>query len=192
LPTPVTLWIPESATARIYAELAQADLATIGIRAEIKGVTFAVYLESSATAKTVQLGLQGWTMDFPDPSNFLGLLHSRAKAAQASVNRAFYTSPVLDSLLDQARLEPDAVRRAELYRQANDVVADDAPWAFFGNNLVPQAWQPYVKNYRPHPVYWLPIHDVWLDLPKRRLEQLARAIAPLPEAHATALLESRP
>ncbi len=192
LAKPVTLWIPESATARIYAELAQADLSKIGIRVEIKGTTFPVFLESSGTEKTVQLSLSGWTMDYPDPSNFLGLLHSRSKAARASLNRAFYVNPELDALLDRARVEPDAKLRRTLYEQANDLVARDAPWAFFGNNLVPQAWQPYVKNYHPHPVYWLPAREVWLDLPKRRLEQLARALSPLPNPEALSLRARRP
>lgn len=186
IPSPVTLWIPESPTARIYAELAQADLATIGITAEIKGTTFPVFLESQGTPKTVQLGIGGWTMDFPDPSSFLGLLHSRAKTERASVNRAFYSNPKLDSLLDWARIEPDRERRRALYVEANTLVAEDAPWAFFGNNLVPQAWQPYVKNYHPHPVYWLPVNEVWLDLPKRRLEQLAQLLVPFPRAQALA------
>ncbi|MFT3922577.1 MAG: ABC transporter substrate-binding protein [Myxococcales bacterium] len=181
-PEPVTLWIPESATARIYAELAQADLAAIGIRAEIKGTTFPVFLESQGTPKTVQLSLSGWQMDYPDPSNFLGLLHSKSRGERSSINRAFYSSPTLDGLLDRARVEPDPTQRARLYRDANDLVAHDAPWAFFGNNLVPQAWQPYVKNYRPHAVYWMPVNEVWLDLPKRKLEQLAQALSPLPGA----------
>jgi len=86
----------------------------------------------------------------------------------------------------------DAARRRTLYERANDLVAHDAPWAFFGNNLVPQAWQPYVRNYHPHPVYWLPINEVWLDLPKRRLAQLARALNPLPKPHATAAFARRP
>jgi oligopeptide transport system substrate-binding protein len=181
LSKPVTLWIPESATARIYAELAQADLSKIGIPAEIKGTTFPIFLESQGTAKTVQVGIGGWTMDYPDPSTFLGLLHSRARAPQASINRAFYSNPELDSLLDRARVEPALEQRRALYERANDLVAHDAPWAFFGNNLAPQAWQPYVKNYRPHPVYWLPVNEVWLDLPRRRLDQLAQALAPFPQ-----------
>jgi ABC-type transport system substrate-binding protein len=145
-----------------------------------------VFLESQATAKTVQISINGWQMDYPDPSNFLGLLHSRARADRASVNRAFYSNPKLDELLDRGIVETDEERRRALYWQANDLVAHDAPWAFFGNNLVPQAWQPYVKNYRPHPLYWLPIKEVWLDLPKRRLEQLAQAFSLLPNVHAQA------
>jgi len=188
LPAPVTLWFPESAAARIYAELTQADLASIGIRVEFKGTTFPVWLEASGSARTTQMSLGGWQMDFPDPANFLDLLHSHARSERESTNRAFYANPRLDALLDQARVERDASRRRALYREANDLVAEDAPWAFFGNNLVPQAWQPYVKNYRPHPVYWLPVNEVWLDLPKRKITQLARAVLPWPGFRASSSL----
>ena len=109
-------------------------------------------------------------MDFPDPSNFLEiLLHSQNIRPTASENRSFYRNPELDALLDQARGEPDRERRLALYRQANDIVSRDAPWAFLSNDLGAELWQPYVMNYHPHPVWSQNYRDVWLDLPRRRV-----------------------
>jgi hypothetical protein len=48
-------------------------------------------------------------------------------------------------------------------------VSRDAPWAFLSNDLGAELWQPYVMNYRPHPVWKENYRDVWLDLPRRRV-----------------------
>lgn len=186
LPKPVTLWITEGGSARIYAQLAQADLEKIGVKLHVKMVSFPVYLEAAATRKTTQLVSAGWMMDYPDASNFLGLLHSNARAERESTNKAFYSNPALDSLLDKGRVELDPTKRAAYYREANDIAAHDAPWAFFSNSLVPHAWQPYVKGYHPHPAYPLSIRGVWLDLPRKRVSLLKQALLPFsrPETYA--------
>lgn len=171
LPEPVTFWTGDSATGRAYGQLAQADLARIGIDLVLKQVSFPVFLEETGRPNTAQIMSGGWSMDFPDASNLLHLLSSGARAEQDSLNRSFFSEPKLDALLERALVERDPELRAALYREANDLVAAAAPWAFFANTQSPQAWQPYVHGYVPHPVYWLPVADVWLDLPRRRIAQ---------------------
>lgn len=168
LDEPVTMWMSDSPTGRIYGELAQADLAKIGIDLRLKPVSFPVYLEETGKPKTAQMSASGWLMDFPDASNFLSLVSTSMKAERDSSNRAFYSNAHLDELLDRAIIERDPIRRTAMYREANDFVAKEAPWAFFCNSAGMQAWQPYVKGYVPHPVYEVMIDDVWLDLPRKR------------------------
>jgi ABC-type transport system substrate-binding protein len=177
LPEPVTLWTTDGPASRIYGELAQADLAKIGIQLRLKPVSFPVYLEETGKPKTAQMVAGGWVMDFPDASNFLSLVSSSMKAERDSSNRSFFSHPYLDQLLERAIVERDTRKRAALYREGNDFVADQAPWAIFSNSQGTQAWQPYVKGYRPHPVYWMPIDEVWLDLPRKRVAMAQRAHA---------------
>jgi ABC-type transport system substrate-binding protein len=176
LPEPVTMWISDSPAGRINGELAQADVAKIGIKLRLKPVSFPVYLEETGKPKTAQMSAGGWSMDFPDPSNFLSLMSSSMKAERDSSNRSFYSDPGLDDLLARALVERDPMKRATMYHEANDFVADQAPWAFFANTQGAQAWQPYVKRYRQHPVSEMAIDDVWLDLPRRRVAQAQRAL----------------
>jgi ABC-type transport system substrate-binding protein len=171
LPEPITLWLSEGSTGRAYGELLQADLAKIGIDVRLKPVSFPVYLEETGKPKTAQMVAGGWVMDFPDPSNLFNLVSSASLSEHDSMNRSFFSDPKLDALLERALVEKDPTARAAMYREANDLVADAAPWAFHSNSQAAQAWQPYVKGYRPHPAYWLGIHDVWLDLPRRRVAQ---------------------
>jgi len=66
----------------------------------------------------------GWIADYPDPQNFLEVLfHS-----DSAQNHGHYSNPELDALLDQARGTQDTEERLALYRQAEQMILDDAAW----------------------------------------------------------------
>lgn len=166
----VELWVGEGSAGRAYGELAQQDLAGIGIRVRLRQVAFPIWLAETSTRGRVQIFMGGWSADFPDASNFLDTLyHSRAIHDTSSENRAFYASPELDALLDRAHLERDPEARAALYREASRMLVEDAPWAYIFSQTTLEAWQPYVHGYRPNPVWSQMYRDLWLDLPRRRL-----------------------
>ncbi|HJL20300.1 MAG TPA: ABC transporter substrate-binding protein [Sandaracinaceae bacterium LLY-WYZ-13_1] len=165
----VEVWLGEGETGRAYGELIQSDLAEIGIDVRIKQVAFPIYLQETGKPGTAQMLLTGWSMDFPDPANFLDILfHTRSIHEEDSENKAFYSNPELDEILDRARVQPDHERRMAMYREASEILVDDAPWAFVFSDLAMEMWQPYVRNYRPHSVWDNFYRDVWLDLPRRR------------------------
>jgi ABC-type transport system substrate-binding protein len=168
LPDEVLLWYSSGETGQYNAELAQADLARIGIRLRLNPVSFAAYLEETGKPRRAQMLLTGWNMDYPDPANFFdSLWHSRAIAEANSSNRSFYRNPALDALLDRARAERDPERRREMYREASIIVTEDAPWAFMWNDLFLEAVQPYVHGYFQHKVFAQEYRFVWLDLPRK-------------------------
>lgn len=184
----VEMWVGEGDTGRAYGELTQQDLAQIGIAVTLRQVAFPIYLQETGRRRTVALFLAGWSADFPDASNFLDILfHSRSIHDEASENRTFYSNPALDALLDRARIEPDRAARVALYRDASRIVVDDAPWGFIFSSVQLEAWQPYVRGYRPHAVWSQLYRDVWLDEPRRRVAETLRragagtfaALAPL-------------
>ena len=69
------------------------------------------------------------------------------------------------------RPETNRDKRLALYAEANAILAEDAPWAFIYYPVDMIAWQPYVKGFRPHPVWANEYRHVWLDLPKERVSQ---------------------
>lgn len=170
----VELWIGEGPTGQAYGVLAQQDLAAIGMRVRLRPVAFPLLLQQSSREGTVPFIFWGYSMDFPDTAGILEpLFHSRGATATDATNRTFYRNPEIDRLFDEARVERDPTQRTALYRQANAILAADAPWAFIFSNLKVEAWQPYVRGYRQHPVWDELYRDVWLDLPRRRI---ARAL----------------
>ena len=74
----------------------------------------------------------GWIMDYPDPEDILDLkFHSGSQ-----LNDVAYSSPEVDKLLDQARVESDPQTRLGLYQQAEEIIIKDAVWIplYFSQN----------------------------------------------------------
>ncbi len=171
LSEPITLWVRGESEVRV-AQLFQQDLKAIGIEIELKMVSFATYLKETGKPRVAQAAFTGWHQDFPDPSNFMDILfHSRSIHPENSENRSFYRNPKLDEILDRARPEIDREKRLALYAEANAILADEAPWAFLYYPVDMFAWQPYVKGFRPHPVWLNEYRNIWLDLPRSRVSQ---------------------
>jgi len=171
LSEPITLWVRGEAEVRV-AQLFQQDLKAIGIEIDLKMVSFATYLKETGRPRVAQAAFTGWHQDFPDPSNFMDILfHSRSIHPENSENRSFYRNSDLDAILDRARPEVDREARLALYAEANAILAEEAPWAFLYYPVDMFAWQPYVKGFRPHPVWLNEYRNVWLDLPKKRVSQ---------------------
>ena len=171
LDEPVQLWVRGEGEVRV-AQLFQQDLREIGIEIELKMVSFATYLKETGKPRVAQAAFTGWHQDFPDPSNFMDILfHSRSIHPENSENRSFYRNPKLDAILDRARPETDRAKRLSLYAEANAILAEEAPWAFLYYPVDMFVWQPYVKGFRPHPVWLNEYRNVWLDLPKTRVRQ---------------------
>ena len=171
LPEPVTLWVRGESEVRA-AQLFQQDLKAIGIEIELKMVSFATYLKETGKPRVAQAAFTGWHQDFPDPSNFMDILfHSRSIHPENSENRSFYRNPKLDAILDSARAEVNRDVRLALYAEANAILAEEAPWAFLYYPVDMFVWQPYVKDFRPHPVWLNEYRNVWLDLPRERVGQ---------------------
>ena len=171
LPEPVLVWVRGQGEVQL-AQFFQQDLKAIGIDIELKLVTFATYLKETGRPRVAQAAFTGWHQDFPDPSNFMDILfHSRSIHPENSENRSFYRNPELDAILDKARPEVERAVRLELYAQANAILASDAPWVFLYYPIEMFVWQPYVKNFRPHPVWLNEYRNIWLDLPKKWVNQ---------------------
>lgn len=169
LPEPIELAVGEGDVSRIYGELFQSDMAEIGITVELRPLSFPTLIAESSKPRTMQTMLWGWSLDFPDAASFFDPnFHSDSIHPEHSQNRAFYNNPEFDALLDSARAETNREDRRSLYRDAADMLNHDAPWAFVFNPTMLEVWQPYVRGYRPHPVWPEEYRQVWLDLPKQR------------------------
>jgi ABC-type transport system substrate-binding protein len=163
-PQPIQYYAGDAEGAVRWAALVQYDLAQIGLRIEIKVTSFSQYLAETGRRKTAAMGFTGWNIDYPDPSDFLEpIFSSRAIMDEESQNHAFYRNPKLDALLDRAHDELDPDARLKMYREAERIVVDDAPWAFESYPLRFELTQPYVRDYRAHPIWLLPLRHVWLD-----------------------------
>lgn len=93
-----------------------------------------------------------WWADYPDPENFLfPLFHSSSVGPGG--NRTRCIDPELDRLIETAQQTMDARQRYRLYRQAEDRIIQNAPWAFMWHRADYFVVQPWVKDFKIYPIY---------------------------------------
>jgi oligopeptide transport system substrate-binding protein len=146
------------------AEVVKQDLAEVGIEAELKPAAFNVCIDAIARRREVPLSVLGWTEDYPDPSDFLNALCDGTRIVDNGCNNmAFYDDAGVNDLLGRAAVETDEERRVTLYRQAEDVVMDDAPYCVLLYNIESRAAQPRVKGFRLHPMWFISYEKLSLE-----------------------------
>lgn len=119
---------PYNPNAKRIAELMQADLAKIGVKAEIKSFEWGEYRKRMQAGEH-QMGMLGWTGDNGDPDNFLYTLLGCASAQSASgSNIAKFCHQPYEDLVVKAKTVTDQAERAKLYAQAQVIFKEQAPW----------------------------------------------------------------
>lgn len=103
-----------------------ADFAKIGVTATVSAPELlSDFLRESANPERQGAVLLGWTSDNGDPDNFLGLLLSCH--AVGSSNRAQWCDEAYTAAVDQARSATDPAARAQLYDEAQRILAEAEP-----------------------------------------------------------------
>ncbi len=117
---------PYNPNAKRIAELMQADLAKVGVKAEIKQFEWGEYRKRMQQGEH-QMGMLGWTGDNGDPDNFLNLLGCDA-AKPGGGNMAKWCFKPFEDLLQKARVESNPAERTKLYEKAQVIFKEQAPW----------------------------------------------------------------
>ncbi len=152
------------------AEVYQQQLARIGIKIRIQLVGWPTFLARSSQPKTSPMGFVGWHADFADASDFFEpILSTTSIGKDESQNYAFFSNAEMDALLTRARRSTDSDERARLYRRAEAIVAELAPWANVYEYRYFELWQPYVHGYRPHPILSQAVRGMWFDRAEQKL-----------------------
>ncbi len=71
----------------------------------------------------------GWNADYPDPENFLFLLHgAQAKVGKGGENAANYSNPEYDRLFEQMKNMDNSAQRQVIIDQMLEILRHDSPW----------------------------------------------------------------
>ena len=118
---------PYNPNARRIAELMQADLAKVGIKAEIKSFEWGEYRKRMQAGEH-QMGMLGWTGDNGDPDNFLHTLLGCDSAKSGGSNVAKFCYKPFDDLVLKAVVVTSIAERTDLYKKAQVIFKEQAPW----------------------------------------------------------------
>ncbi|AKG53044.1 oligopeptide ABC transporter OppA [Dehalogenimonas sp. WBC-2] len=125
----------------------------LGVTVNVRQLDPSIYFYQLKQEKD-QLYYSGWIADYPSPQDFLDLLFRSG----ADFNYGGYSNPAVDALLDQAAAATDAAASLNLYKQAQQLIVNDAailPF-FFGQEDI--LIKPYVTGFKVN-VMGLPVLD---------------------------------
>ncbi len=109
--------------AKKTAELIQQDLKKVNVKVNIITYPLETLLERMNEGEH-QAFLLGWSADNGDPDNFLGTLLS----CHSDQNYAFWCDQHFDAIIADARSISDRQSRTELYKEAQVIFKEQAPW----------------------------------------------------------------
>lgn len=144
-----SIWTNDNPLRMQIAEMFQADLAEIGVDVEVLIVPWATYLEDTAAGKH-DMFILGWVTVTADPDYGLWALFHSSQMGDPG-NRSFYANPRVDELLELGRAEGDPEKRAAIYAEAQQLIVEDAPWAFLIATSEVNGLQENVEGFVPHP-----------------------------------------
>ncbi|WP_163971880.1 ABC transporter substrate-binding protein [Oceanobacillus halotolerans] len=161
----IDLWVmpvsrPYMPDPETVAEIVQSNLAEVGITANIVREEWAPYLEKTSQGEQ-ELFLLGWSGSNGDPDYFFGsLLHGDSIGGE---NRSFYQNEEVDALIDEAAQTIDQDERAELYKQAQEIIYEDVPVVNMVHSTPLVAAKSEVKNFIAHPSTSDPLEEVEIE-----------------------------
>lgn len=112
----------------ILGQLIQADLAAVGVNANLVSLEDAEFFDSLNTAGKVGAFLNDWTWDNGDPDNIIYSLFASPRA----VTRLGLDNQQVIDLTAQAQTESDQTKREELYKQIQGILLGDSISVFLG------------------------------------------------------------
>ncbi|MRX73759.1 ABC transporter substrate-binding protein [Bacillus lacus] len=130
------------------AEVLQASFEKIGVKAKIVTYDWATYLDKASKGEADTF-LLGWTGDNGDPDNFIYTLLD--KDSIGSNNYSYFSNDELHDILIEAQSDPDQDKRNELYKKAQEIVHEEAPWIPLVHSTPMLAGVSDLAELKPHP-----------------------------------------
>ncbi|MET3130337.1 ABC-type transport system substrate-binding protein [Oxalobacteraceae bacterium GrIS 1.11] len=147
-PLTLVMHTEAGAAGRLRDELWRKNLTAIGLRVRFKSDKKTEIIKAARLGK-VQMNETNWVADFPDGDNFFQLLYG---PNSGRANYARFKLPAYDKLYEEARRLPDSPRRRVLYRDMSQLIHAYAPWVLLTHPISADLRQPWLKNYKRHPV----------------------------------------
>lgn len=140
---------PYNPSGKKLGEMMQSDLAKVGIKVKLQTYDWPTYLDKARKGEHQMLQI-GWTGDNGDPDNFMNVLLSCA-AVQGGSNYSRWCFKPFNDLIEQAKQITDQKRRTDLYKKAQVIFKEQAPWVTLAHAKVYRAMSKNVTGYQMHP-----------------------------------------
>jgi ABC-type transport system substrate-binding protein len=119
------------------------EMNKIGINVKAKPSAFSA-ITSLINAHDFDMYILGWRIGGNDPDYFYSFFHS--SNAQSGQNYGGFNDPLLDSILEQTRMELDENKRVQMFQWAEGILAEKLPYdvLYFRTNIEAQRQDRFV------------------------------------------------
>ena len=129
---------------RQMGDFFQSQLSKVGIKLNIIPNTFPAYLKKAREGK-LELFLDGWIMDYPDPENSLQLLYSQNKTPGPNVTS--YQNNDFDRKFLAYKKANTKAEKTRLLNELDQIIRNDLPWHMMFYSRYNTLVHKRVKNY---------------------------------------------
>ncbi|MDO5725968.1 MAG: ABC transporter substrate-binding protein, partial [Tissierellia bacterium] len=133
------IWAPNDTENIRGMEFLSQQLSEIGIDLEVTPLEEGTLSDKIYSAQTpeeseVNMWYVSWSASEFDGAT-VKLFHSE-NIPPTAPNVSYYMNPKADELMDKGGIEVDTAKRAEMYKELQEIVWDDAPWIFLGSDIL--------------------------------------------------------
>jgi len=137
----------ENPVRMLIAEIMQAELAAVGIDLEVTIEEFGAFLERVQTTDDFDLFILGWSGQL-DPDRAI----QRQFTTDGSSNYTGYSNERVDELVALGRMTPpDSQESLDIYRELQQIILDEAPYAYVNYTEEIAFSHPWVEGWSIHP-----------------------------------------
>lgn len=128
------------------ANMIQGYLREVGVEVEIQQYDWTTY-KTKCQTEPYDICFYGWTGDNGDPDNFMNLLAD----TNWSMNVARWQNDEYKALIAEGLATPDGDDRDAIYKQCEEMVAEEQPWLLISHSQNICGLTPKVKDFVYHP-----------------------------------------
>jgi ABC-type transport system substrate-binding protein len=147
-PLTLVMHSESSTVGRLRDELWRKNLNAIGLKVVFKSDKKTEIIKASRLG-SVMMFETNWVADFPDGDNFYQLLYG---PNSGRANYARFNLPAYNLRYEQTRVMADSPQRTALYDEMAQIIHAYTPWVLLTHPISADLQQPWLKNYRRHPV----------------------------------------
>ncbi|MEV4782342.1 ABC transporter substrate-binding protein [Burkholderia sp. LMU1-1-1.1] len=147
-PLTLVMHTEPSMVGRLRDELWRKNLNAVGLDVTFKSDKKTEIIKASRLG-AVMMFETNWVADFPDGDNFYQLLYGPNKAGP---NYARFNLPAYNQRYEQTRTMGESPARTRLYDEMAQIIHAYTPWVLLTHPISADLQQPWLRNYKRHPV----------------------------------------
>jgi peptide/nickel transport system substrate-binding protein len=146
---PLRLYTNDNAVRIQIAEILNFEFSQIGLDLQVTIEEFGAFLQRVQQTDDFDMFILGWGGQLDPDRATIRQFHS---GDPGSANYTNYSNPRVDELLDEATAtDPTSERSIELYREIQQIVVEEAPYAFVNYTEETALYHPYIGGFSVHP-----------------------------------------